>query len=54
MVGEVIDCVLEGAREQLPPQIYGKEMLAGVDVLVARHAWVTSQNQYRHVDAGGA
>ena len=38
MPDEVIQCVFEGAREQLPLQVYGKKTRAGVDVFVARHA----------------
>lgn len=33
-VDEMVECVLEGAREQLPLQVNGNESGAGVDVLV--------------------
>ena len=51
MVDEVIQSMLEGAGEQLPLQVNGKETRAGVDVLIARHASVSSQNPCRDVDA---
>lgn len=38
VIDEVIQCVFEAAREQLPLQVYGKETRAGVNVFVARHA----------------
>src|SRR3990172_4908319 len=35
VVDEVVECVLEGAGEQLPLQVNGNETGTGVDVLVA-------------------
>lgn len=38
VVDEVIQCVLESAREQWPLRVDGKETRAGVDGCVAGHA----------------
>ena len=45
MIDQVIECVLKRAGEELPLQVNGKETRAGVEVLVARHRAVSSQNQ---------
>ena len=47
----MVECVLEGAREQLPLLVNGNETGTGVDALVAGQGFRSTREQWRDVDA---